>query len=123
MPGNGTHNIPSTRVICTKQGRSERAAFFLNANLAIDSKKYNNISLVSGVFSVAKSKGTRLKQIGVDDEIVERLIDFREAYWEASEVRIIQEALTDFMDKWLDAEPERRKRYEAARNRRKGEVS
>jgi hypothetical protein len=68
--------------------------------------------------AVAKSKGTRLIQIGVDPEIVERLIDFREAYWEASEVRIIQEALSDFMAKWLDAEPHRQRRYDEARKKR-----
>lgn len=54
-----------------------------------------------------------------DPEIVDRLIDFREAYWEASEVRIVEEALSDFIDKWLEAEPERRKRYEAGRAKRK----
>jgi len=71
----------------------------------------------------AKSKGTRLAQIGVDPQIVDRLIDFREAYWNASEVRIIQEALAEFMDKWLEKEPERRKLYEKARRRRTGELS
>jgi hypothetical protein len=72
---------------------------------------------------VATSKGTRLSQIGVDQAIVERLLDFREAYWGASEVKIIQEALVEFMDKWLAAEPERQRRYDEARRRRTGEPS
>jgi hypothetical protein len=69
---------------------------------------------------VATSKGTRLAQIGVDPKIIERLLDFREAYWGASEVKIIQEALVEFMDKWLSAEPARQKRYDEARRRRTG---
>jgi hypothetical protein len=68
----------------------------------------------------AKSKGTRLLQIGVDLAVVDRLIDFREAYWNASEVRIVEEALTAFMDHWLELEPERKKLYEAARRKRLG---
>lgn len=67
---------------------------------------------------MAKSKGTRLIQIGVDREVVNRLMDFREAYWDASEVRIVEEALCNFMDRWLAEEPERKKRFEEAKQKR-----
>lgn len=64
------------------------------------------------------STGTRLVQLGINQELVDRLIDFREGYLGASEGRIISEALEIFMRQVLDRNPDIRAGYEAARRRR-----
>jgi hypothetical protein len=64
------------------------------------------------------SKGSRLKLLGFDEELIERIQDFREGYFGAPEYRIVAEALEHFMRDRLEAEPEVRRRYEAARKAR-----
>ena len=64
------------------------------------------------------SKGSRLKLLGFDEELIERVQDFREGYFGAPEYRIIAEALEHFMRDRLEAEPEVRRRYEEARKAR-----
>jgi hypothetical protein len=64
------------------------------------------------------SKGSRLKLLGCDEELIERVQDFREGYFGAPEYRIVAEALEHFMRDRLEAEPEVRRRYEAARQAR-----
>ena len=64
------------------------------------------------------SKGSRLKLLGVEEELIERIQDFREGYFGAPEYRIVAEALEHFMRDRLEAEPEVRRRYEAARQAR-----
>ncbi len=64
------------------------------------------------------SKGSRLKLLGFDEELIERIQDFREGYFGAPEYRIVAEALEHFMRDRLEAEPEVRRRYEAARQAR-----
>lgn len=64
------------------------------------------------------SKGSRLKLLGFEDELIERIQDFREGYFGAPEYRIVAEALEHFMRDRLEAEPEVRRRYEAARTAR-----
>ena len=64
------------------------------------------------------SKGSRLKLLGFEDELIGRIQDFREGYFGAPEYRIVAEALEHFMRDRLEAEPEVRKRYEEARKAR-----
>ncbi|HUG46248.1 MAG TPA: hypothetical protein VMK31_07035 [Sphingomicrobium sp.] len=64
------------------------------------------------------SKGSRLKLLGFDEELIERIQDFREGYFGAPEYRIVAEALEHFMRDRLEAEPDVRKRYEEARKAR-----
>jgi hypothetical protein len=64
------------------------------------------------------SKGSRLKLLGFDEEMIERVQDFREGYFGAPEYRIVAEALEHFMRDRLEAEPEVRRRYEEARKAR-----
>ena len=64
------------------------------------------------------SKGSRLKLLGFDEELIERIQDFREGYFGAPEYRIVAEALEYFMRDRLEAEPEVRRRYEDARKAR-----
>jgi hypothetical protein len=64
------------------------------------------------------SKGSRLKLLGFEEELIERIQDFREGYFGAPEYRIVAEALEHFMRDRLEAEPEVRRRYEAAREAR-----
>ena len=66
------------------------------------------------------SKGSRLAMFGLDEELVGRVQDFREGYFGAPEYRIVAEALEFFMSDRLEAEPEVRRRYEAARKIRLG---
>jgi hypothetical protein len=68
-----------------------------------------------------QSTGTRLRQIGIDDELVERFMDFREAgYLGAPEYRVVAEALESFMEQRLRRNPDIREAYEAARRKRRG---
>ena len=53
-------------------------------------------------------------------ELVEDFTDFREGYFGAPEVRVLAEAIKLFMADRLSAEPEVKKRYEAAREKRLG---
>ena len=64
------------------------------------------------------SKGSRLKLLGLDEELIDRVQDFREGYFGAPEYRILAEALEHYMADRLEAEPEVRRRYEKARNAR-----
>ena len=67
-----------------------------------------------------RGEGTRLIQLGLDKELVEDFTDFREGYLGAPEHRVLAEAIRLYMIERLDAEPEVKKRYEAARERRLG---
>ena len=66
------------------------------------------------------SKGSRLKLLGLDEELIDRVQDFREGYFGAPEYRIVAEALEHFMRDRIQAEPEVRRRYEQARKARLG---
>jgi hypothetical protein len=65
----------------------------------------------------ARSTGSRLN---LGEPLASDLIDFCEAHRGAPEIRIIRDALRAFIDDRLSAEPELRKRFEAARKKRLG---
>jgi hypothetical protein len=65
-----------------------------------------------------ESRGSRLKLFGLDDELIERVQDFREAYFGAQENRIIEEALEHFMRDRFKHEPQVKRRYDEARKSR-----
>jgi len=66
-----------------------------------------------------KSTGERLLQIGLEQELVDRFTDFREAgYLGAPEYRVIGEALEFFMNHILGRNPDIKAGYDAARARR-----
>jgi hypothetical protein len=65
------------------------------------------------------SKGSRLKLLGFDHDLIERMQDFREAYLLANESTIIAEALSAFIDSQITNNPDIKRRYDAARRRRK----
>jgi hypothetical protein len=62
----------------------------------------------------------RLVQLGLEQELADRFTDFREGYLGAPEHRVVAEALEYFMADRLIAEPEVKRRYEAAREMRLG---
>ena len=63
------------------------------------------------------STGSRL---GITGQLREDLTDFCDAHRGAPENRIIQDALRAFIDERLGAEPELRKRFDEARQKRVG---
>jgi hypothetical protein len=63
----------------------------------------------------SKSAGFRLD---LGDEIEAKLGDFCSAYYRGNKTEIIREAVDWYIDKILDAEPERKRRYESARRQR-----
>ena len=67
-----------------------------------------------------RGTGSRLVQLGVDKELVDRFTDFREGYLGAPEHRVLAEAMEQFMADRLAAEPEVKRRYDAAREKRLG---
>jgi hypothetical protein len=67
-----------------------------------------------------RGEGSRLIQMGMEAELVEDFTDFREGYFGAPEVRVLAEAIKLFMADRLLAEPEVKRRYEAAREKRVG---
>jgi hypothetical protein len=67
-----------------------------------------------------RGTGSRLVQLGLDKELAERFTDFREGYLGAPESRVIAEAIEHYMADRLAAEPEVKKRYEEAREKRLG---
>jgi hypothetical protein len=70
-----------------------------------------------------KPKGSRLLQLGVERELVDRFTDFREGYFGAPENRILAEAIELYMADRFDKEPEVKKRYDEARKKRLGLAS
>lgn len=64
-----------------------------------------------------KTTGSRL-QLG--EPLASDLADFCEAHYGAPEIRIIREALRQFIDTRLGAEPEVARRFEEARRKRIG---
>jgi hypothetical protein len=69
-----------------------------------------------------KPKGSRLLQLGLAAELVDRFNDFREGYLGAPENRILAEAIEAYMADRYDKEPEVRKRADEARKKRLGLV-
>ena len=64
------------------------------------------------------SKGSRLKLLGFDQDLIERVHDFREAYLDANENTVIAEAVRDFIAAQVANNPDIRRRFLAARKRR-----
>ena len=64
------------------------------------------------------SKGSRLKLLGFDQDLIERMQDFREAYLDANESAVLAEALRVFIVDQTKNNPDVKRRYEAARRRR-----
>ena len=64
------------------------------------------------------SKGSRLKLLGFDQDLIERMQDFREAYLDANESKVIAEAVRDFIKTQVANNLDIRRRYHAARRRR-----
>jgi hypothetical protein len=64
------------------------------------------------------SKGSRLKLLGFDQDLIELMHDFREAYLDANENTVLAEAVRDFIKTQVKNNPDIRRRYEAARKRR-----
>jgi hypothetical protein len=62
-----------------------------------------------------KSKGFRLD---LGDELDAKLADFCAAYYKANKTEVIREALEAYIESTLNREPERRRRYELARQKR-----
>jgi hypothetical protein len=60
------------------------------------------------------------KRLAFDDPLASDFLDFRGANYNASEMDVIREALREHIDRRLDAEPELRKRFDAARRKRLG---
>jgi hypothetical protein len=67
-----------------------------------------------------RGEGTRLIQLGLDKELVEDFTDFREGYLGAPEYRVLAEAIKLYMADRLAAEPEVKRRYDRARETRRG---
>jgi hypothetical protein len=67
-----------------------------------------------------RGEGARLIQLKLDPELVEDFTDFREGYLGAPEYRVLAEAIKYYMADRLAAEPEVKRRYEAAREKRLG---
>jgi len=65
--------------------------------------------------SRSKNKGFRLD---LGDELDAQLEDFCSAYYKANKTEVIREALGAYIESVLDREPERRRRYELARQKR-----
>ena len=59
----------------------------------------------------SKNVGWRLD---LGDEIENQLNDFAAAYYKGNKTEIVREAVKEYIDKTLRAEPERKKRYDAA---------
>jgi hypothetical protein len=60
------------------------------------------------------------KRLAFPDPLASDFLDFRGANYNAAEMEVIREALREHIDRRLDAEPELRKRFEAARRKRLG---
>jgi len=67
-----------------------------------------------------KPKGSRLLQLGLDPELVDRFTDFREGYQGAPENRILTSAIEHYMADRFEKEPEVKRRYDEARKKRLG---
>jgi hypothetical protein len=65
-------------------------------------------------------KDRRSGRIPLDEPLAGDLMDFCTAHYGAPEREIIRAALRAFIDAKLDAEPEMRKRYNAAKKERLG---
>jgi hypothetical protein len=69
--------------------------------------------------SRSKSKGFRLD---LGDELDAKLADFCAAYYKANKTEVIREAVDSYIESTLGREPERRHRYELARQKRGGDA-
>lgn len=83
---------------------------------------YQNVRECTLVFvAMGKSPtGAKLRQIGLEAELVNRFLDFCEGYEGAPAHRLVARALEAYMIERYQAEPEVRRRAEAARRLREG---
>ena len=56
----------------------------------------------------------------LDDELAQKLEDFRTVFYRGEKTEIVKEALNAYIDSVLEKEPERKKRYDAIRKQRQG---
>lgn len=56
--------------------------------------------------------------LGFDQDLIERIEDFREACLNANEGTVLAEAVRTFMDDQVNGNPDVKRRYTAARRRR-----
>lgn len=66
-----------------------------------------------------QSEGKRLRQIGLEQELVDRVNDFREANLGSAENKVVGEALEHFMNYWLKKNAGIKEAYDAIRKRRR----
>jgi hypothetical protein len=64
--------------------------------------------------------GARLTQLGLEPELVNRFLDFCEGYEGAPLHRLLARAMETYMAQRYEAEPEVKRRAEAARRVREG---
>lgn len=76
--------------------------------------KFHKFSLMAG------RPRTTGKRLGFPEPLASDFLDFRSANYNAAEMEVIREALREHIDRRLDAEPELRKRFDAARRKRLG---
>jgi hypothetical protein len=62
--------------------------------------------------------GSKLRQIGLEPELVDRFLDFCEGYEGAPPYRLLTKAIEFYMDDRYENEPEVKRRAEEARQRR-----
>ena len=67
---------------------------------------------------MSRATGGKLRQIGLDDELVERFLDFCEGYEGAPVHRLLARAMEAYMTDRYAAEPEVKRRAEEARRQR-----
>lgn len=69
---------------------------------------------------MSRPTGAKLRQIGLEGDLVERFIDFCEGYEGAPVHRLLAKAIEAYMAERYDAEPEVKRRAEQARRARAG---
>jgi len=67
---------------------------------------------------MSRPTGAKLRQIGLEGDLVERFIDFCEGYEGAPVHRLLAKAIEAYMVERYDAEPEVKRRAEEARRAR-----
>jgi hypothetical protein len=65
-----------------------------------------------------RNTGALLKQLEFDQDLIERFQDFQEAYLKADQQTILAEATRDFINAQVRNNPDIRRRWEVARERR-----
>ena len=112
--------MPPKSVVTSENLRASKGARFFERAVCGERAYLSNEDAFDKLRLMAGRPRTTGKRLAFPEPLASDFLDFRAANYNAAEMEVLREALRDHIDRRLDAEPELRNRFEAARRKRLG---